>query len=145
MAFVTRGALRIYSIDDKGNEHIVRFALEGWWICDRESFSQLTPSQYNIDAIEDCDLLVSTNEQLNQMKQLSPTYMKFTSILDERHYAATHRRIQAYISYTGEERLRDLMNTYPQFLLRLPQNMIASYLGLTPETLSRVRKQLMEK
>ena len=145
MSFVVRGALRLYSIDEKGNEHIVRFALEDWWISDRESFSMLTPSRYNIDAVEDCDLLITTNEQLLHLKHASPAIARLTMVLDERHHFASQKRIQSSISYTAEEKVRDLMEAYPQFLQRLPQNMVASYLGITPETLSRVRKQLLAK
>jgi CRP-like cAMP-binding protein len=141
IAFVVKGAMRLYSIDEKGNEHIVRFGLEGWWMSDRESFTMLIPSRYNIDAIEDCELLIITNEQLSRLRYASPAMTCLSLVLDERHYFATQKRIESSISYTAEEKVLHLMNTYPQFLQRLPQNMVASYLGLTPETLSRVRKK----
>ena len=145
MAFVVKGAMRQYSIDEKGNEHIVRFGIEGWWMSDRESFLMLTPSKYNIDALEDCDLLVSTNEQLTMVKDQSLQFLKMAHILDARHSIASQNRIQASISYSAEEKVTDLMNTYPNFLNRFPQNMLASYLGLSPETFSRIRKQILLK
>ncbi|HKO81603.1 MAG TPA: Crp/Fnr family transcriptional regulator [Chitinophagaceae bacterium] len=145
MTFIVKGALRLYSIDEKGNEHIARFGVEGWWVSDRESFLMLTPSKYNIDALEDSDLLVATNEQLTRIKERSPLFYKMAHILDERHSIASQKRIQSTISFTAEEKVLDLMNTYPMFLQRFPQNMVASYLGLTPETLSRVRKQILAK
>ena len=145
MAFVVKGAMRQYSIDEKGNEHIVRFGIEGWWMSDRESFLMLTPSKYNIDALEDCDLLVATNEKLTMVKDQSLLFLKMAHILDARHSIASQNRIQASISYSAEEKVMDLMNTYPIFLKRFPQNMLASYLGLSPETFSRIRKQILLK
>ena len=145
MSFIVKGAMRQYCIDQKGTEHIVRFGLEGWWMSDRESFTMLTPSKFNIDAIEDCELLLATNENLTMVKDHSPVFQKMMLILDENSYIASQKRIQATISYTAEEKVIDLMNAYPAFLRRFPQNMVASYLGLTPETLSRVRKQILSK
>lgn len=143
MAFIVKGSMRQYSIDEKGNEHIVRFGIEGWWMCDRESFLMLTASKFNIDALEDCDLLVATNEQLNIVKDQSLLFLKMAHAMDARHSIATQNRIQASISFTAEEKVKDLMNTYPSFLKRFPQNMLASYLGLSPETFSRIRKQIL--
>ena len=145
MAFIVKGAMRQYSIDEKGNEHIVRFGVEGWWMSDRESLLMLTPSKYNIDALEDCELLVATNEQLIMVKDQSLSFLKMAHILDARHSIASQKRIQASISYNAEEKVMDLMNTYPSFLKRFPQNMLASYLGLSPETFSRIRKQIIMK
>jgi len=142
-AFIVKGAMRQYLIDKRGVEHIVRFGIENWWMSDRESFMMLTPSQYNIDAVEDCDLLVTSNEQVTNLIARSPMFLKVTHELDKRSYITSHDRIQAAISYSAEERFVHLMKTYPEFLQRFPQNMIASYLGISPETLSRVRKQAL--
>jgi CRP-like cAMP-binding protein len=141
MSFIAKGAMRQYTIDDKGIEHIVRFGLEEWWISDRESFTMLTPSKYYIDAIEDTQLLVATNDKLFELRAHSPSFEKLSRILDERHYNAAQERIQAIISYTAEEKFQHLMQNYPAFVKRIPQSMLASFLGITPETLSRVRKQ----
>jgi CRP-like cAMP-binding protein len=145
MAFIVKGAMRQYTIDDKGIEHIARFGIEEWWMSDRESFTSLMPSRYNIDAIEDCDLLVATNEKLILLREQSPLFVKMGVILDEKSYIASQKRIDVTISYTAEEKVLYMMENHPQFLLRFPQSMLASYLGITPETLSRVRKQLMQK
>lgn len=145
MAFIVKGAMRQYSIDEKGNEHIVRFGTEKWWMSDRESMLMLIPSKYNIDALEDCELLVATNEQLTMVKDQSLLFLKMAHILDARHSIAYQNRIQASISYTAEEKVLDLMKNYPSFLKRFPQNMLASYLGLSPETFSRIRKQILMK
>jgi CRP-like cAMP-binding protein len=145
IAFIVKGAMRQYRIDEKGTEHIVRFGIEGWWMSDRQSFINLTPSRYNIEALEDCDLLVSTNEKITPLMELSPAFVRMSHLLDQNNYIASEARIQASISYTAEERFIYLMNTYPDFLKRFPQNMLASYLGITPETFSRVRKQVLSK
>ncbi|MCD9014856.1 Crp/Fnr family transcriptional regulator [Parachryseolinea silvisoli] len=142
MAFIVKGAMRQYSIDGNGNEHIVRFGMEGWWMSDRESFLMLTPSKYNIEALEDCDLLVATNEQLAMVKEQSLLFLKMSHILDARHSIASQNRIQASISYTAEQKVLELMKVYPLFLKRFSQAMLASYLGLSPETFSRIRKQI---
>jgi CRP-like cAMP-binding protein len=145
MAFIVKGAMRQYTIDEKGIEHIVRFGIEEWWMSDRESFLSLTPSRYNIEALEDCDLLVSTNEKLTSLRNHSQLFAKLGQILDEKSYIASQKRIEMTISYSAEEKLLFLMENSPQFIHRFPQNMLASYLGLTPETFSRVRKQLLIK
>jgi CRP-like cAMP-binding protein len=143
LGFIVKGAMRQYTIDDKGNEHIIRFGIEGWWMSDRESFVMLTPSKYNIDALEDCELLVITNEQIALLKEQSPLFVKMGVKLDERSFITSQHRIEASMSYTAEEKYLHLSKTYPAFLERFPQNMLASYLGLSPETLSRVRKQVL--
>lgn len=143
MSFILKGALRQFRIDDKGVEHIARFGIEGWWMSDRQSFMMLTPSKYNIEALEDCELLVITNEKLVRLTELSPTFLKMAHILDQKNYIATEERMQVTLSYTAEERFLYLMRSYPDFLKRFPQNMLASFLGITPETFSRVRKQVL--
>lgn len=143
MAFIVKGALRQYRIDDKGTEHIVRFGTENWWMSDRQSFTMLTPSKYNIDALEDADLLITTNDKIVHLTVNSPAFLKMAHVLDERNYIATEERIHVTLSHTAEERFVYLMNTHPEFLQRFPQTMLASYLGITPETFSRVRKQVL--
>ncbi|MDH7459965.1 Crp/Fnr family transcriptional regulator [Chitinophagaceae bacterium 26-R-25] len=145
MAFVVKGALRQYSIDERGNEHIVHFGIEGCWITDRESLLMLRPSKYNIDALEDCELLLTTKEQLSLITDLSLQFLKMSHILDSQHSISFQNRIQASLSYTAEEKVMDLMIRYPSFFNRFPQSMLASYLGLSPETFSRIRKKLLTK
>jgi CRP-like cAMP-binding protein len=144
-AFIVKGAMRQYSVDSKGVEHILRFGVENWWMGDRESFTMLTPSKYNIDALEDCELLQVTYAAMQELIQQSPAMAKTVRIMDERSWIASQRRIHASISLTAEERYLELQASNPVFLQRFPQNMIASYLGISPETLSRVRKQALSK
>ncbi|MFT3682534.1 MAG: Crp/Fnr family transcriptional regulator [Ferruginibacter sp.] len=145
MAFICKGALRFYSVDDKGVEHIIRFGIENWWITDRESFATGQPSLFNIDTIEDAELLVVTKEALDELHKQSPRYVELSRILEWRTFIAAQKRIQASISQGAEERYNDLQNSIPGFIQRFPQSMIASYLGVSPETLSRIRKQALSK
>lgn len=141
IAFVEKGTLRSYTIDDKGNEHIIQFAFEGWTISDLYSFLTSEPATYTIDAIEDSELLLvnkSAHEELLKMHHYE-TYM-FTQVTNA--YIALQRRMSSTISQTTEERYSNLVSACPNLAHRIPQHMIASYLGLKPETLSRVRKKM---
>lgn len=140
IGFVVKGALRMYSVDSKGHEHIVRFSLENWWVGDYESYMMLTPSKFNIDAVEDAELLMVSNPQSQELQAQIPAFAGMIRELDKRANIATQNRVHAAISLTAEERFQHLQETYPGFLQRFPQNMIASYLGISPETLSRIRK-----
>jgi CRP-like cAMP-binding protein len=144
-AFILKGAMRQYSVDDKGIEHMVRLSIENWWAVDRESHIMLTPSPYNIDAWEDTDALLLTRadfiNRLNNIAAIGEMGRK----LDERHAFASQKRLNAAISMTAEQRYADLTNTYPEFLQRFPQHIIASYLGITKETLSRIRNHAVTK
>jgi CRP-like cAMP-binding protein len=144
-AFIVKGAMRQYSIDDKGAEHIIRLTIENWWAVDRESFVMLTPSIYNIEAWEDTDVLVVTNADVtNRINPIQP-FNEMARKLDENHAFAAQRRLSASISFSAEKRYANFANTYPEFLQRFPQHMIASYLGITKETLSRIRHQSAKK
>ena len=144
-AFIVKGAMRQYSVDDKGAEHIVGLLIENWWAGDRESYVMLTPSVYNIDAWEDTEmLLVTKSDSLNLLDQI-PVLTEWTRKLDEHHAFASQKRLNATISLPAEKRYAHLANNYPEFLQRFPQHIIASYLGITKETLSRVRHQVANK
>ncbi|WP_207421792.1 Crp/Fnr family transcriptional regulator [Desertivirga brevis] len=143
--FITKGSMRQYSVDTAGNEHIVKLSIENWWAGDYESFVMLTPSKYNIDAVEDTELLITTNEAIQELRSRVPAISKMIQVMDQRGMIAGQRRMHASISLSAEERYLELENIYPALLQRFPQTMIASYLGITPETLSRIRKQLVTK
>ncbi|HTE23798.1 Crp/Fnr family transcriptional regulator [Flavitalea sp.] len=138
-AFIVKGAMRQYSVDEKGVEHIVRLLIENWWAVDRESFVMLTPTVYNIDAWEDTEILLVTKSDSLKLLDQIPVMAEWTRKLDEHHAFASQKRLNATISFTAEKRYSDLANTYPDFLQRFPQHMIASFLGITKETLSRIR------
>lgn len=145
IAFVEKGALRAYSTDEKGYEHIIQFAVEGWTISDLYSFLTGEPSTYHIDALEDSELtLISKSAQEEILKRV-PKYETYTRMQLTGAYLAMQKRVTSIISLPVEERYTDFINLYPQIAQRVPQHMIASYMGLKPETISRVRKKIAGK
>jgi CRP-like cAMP-binding protein len=144
-AFVARGCLRNYVIDAKGKEHILQFAPETWWLADSTSLTHGTPSLYFIDAIEDCDLLLIDGRSHQSLVERVPGYAAAFRTGLQRHAAAKDQRIVSALSATAEERYQEFLRVYPSIALRVPQTMLASYLGMTPETVSRIRKSLSRR
>ncbi|MBB3056691.1 Crp/Fnr family transcriptional regulator [Mucilaginibacter gotjawali] len=142
IAFVENGALREYSVDENGNEHILQFALEGWLISDLYSFMTAEPATYNIDALEDCELVLLTKSAQDEILKQVPKFETYTTMQITGAYLAMQKRVNAMISLSPEHRYQNFINLYPNIARRVPQHMIASYLGLSPETLSRIRKRL---
>jgi CRP-like cAMP-binding protein len=140
IGFIVKGSARTFTVDEKGHENILKLSLENWWLADFESFYLLTPSRFNIEALEDLEVLQSTNAQIEEFLKQIPAFSAMANVISQNYTIANQKRMQAAMSYTAEERYEDLISNYPQFLQRFPQNMIASYLGLSPETLSRIRK-----
>src|SRR6476620_9683835 len=144
-AFIVKGAMRQYMVDDKGDEHIIQLFIENWWASDRESQITETPSKYFIDAWEDTEtLLVVRKNVLNLIDQI-PSLSQWIRRMDENNAVATQKRLNAAISLSAEERYYELEKTYPEFLQRFPQHIIASYLGINRETLSRIRTRGIKK
>jgi CRP-like cAMP-binding protein len=144
-AFVLRGALRLYSVDERGGEHLLSFGVENWWVGDRESCVLLTPSSYYIDALEDAELLLITHAQMQDLRRTLPAMAELMSTLDRRHDIAAQKRLHAALSCSAEERYTAFVAQHPDYLRRFPHHMIASYLGILPETLSRIRSRLLQK
>lgn len=139
--FITKGMLRTYAVDDKGNEHIIRFAMEDWWISDRESLMSGNPSKFNIDAIEDAEVLLFEKTAMDTLMEKLPAFKKMISEILDKSFITSQNRIHEAISSTAEEKYHNFVQRYPAFALRVPQAMIASYLGIKPETLSRLRNK----
>lgn len=143
--FTLHGCLRLFAVDNKGKEHIMQFAPENWWIGDSESSTMHAPSAYFIDALEDSEVLVIASEALEKsMKEIPQLALLFQRLMQNRQ-TATQKRIIFSMSASAEERYLDFIKTYPSLAQRIPQHMIASYLGITPESLSRIRKQMVTK
>lgn len=142
-AFVTKGCLRTYSVDAKGAEHIIYFAVENWWTGNQESLTTGQPSRYHIDAIEDSTVVLFRKEDFEQLRRTIPALDGLVNAILHRSYMASQNRIHSAISYSAEEKYREFLKKYPAFALRIPQHMVASYLGMTTETLSRIRRQVV--
>lgn len=143
--FVEKGLLRMYAIDAKGKEHLLQFAPEGWFVADHDSFYYSKPTSFFIQALEDTDV-----HMLDELffTELSKTHVDFTSFntrLLHNHISQLQKRILQLISFSAEERYLSFTSVYPDLILRVPQIMVASYLGITPESLSRIRKELAMK
>lgn len=145
VAFVEKGMLRSYTVDEKGVEHIIQFAFEGWWIADQYSFLTGEPSAYNIDAMEDCELLLLSRPAEEQLMEQVPKMERYFRMLLQNSLISMQRRIIGSLSQPAEKRYTDLVQSCPTIQRRVPQHMMASFLGITPETLSRIRKQVSQK
>jgi len=142
LGFVTKGCLRSFSIDRKGDEHVVQFGLEGWWISDLYSFLTGKPAELFIDALEESDVLLIDMPSYEKLCASVPKFERYFRILLQNNYIATHRRVLSSISKSAEERYRQLLEMYPMVVQRVAQRHIASYLGITPEALSRIRARI---
>ena len=140
-AFIAKGFLRSYVIDGKGKEHIMQFAPENWWISDKSGLNGANPSTFFIDAIEDSDILICDLNGHKTMMEKVPAYSSSFQQGIQKRTIAKDNRIVASLTATAEERYNSFLEEYPTIAQRVPQHMLASYLGITPETLSRIRKK----
>ncbi len=143
--FVESGLVKYYSIDEKGKVHVLQFAPEGWFVSDRDSSFFNEPSPYFIDAIEDSEVLLLDNDDLCNLTLQQPEFGVLNNRLLHKHIRQLQTRINLLLSASAEERYQAFIKMYPDLLLRVPQHLVASYLGITPEGLSRVRKELAAK
>lgn len=143
--YVESGVLRLYGIDHLGKEHIVQFATEGWFISDRNSTYFGQPSEFFIDAVEDAKVVLLDEQFICDASEISPAFRKYNEHILQNHIRHLQNRVHLLISATAEDRYLDFIRLYPNLIQRVPQWMIASYLGITPESLSRVRKELARK
>lgn len=140
--FVTKGCLRSYFVDDNGFEHILQFAIEDWWIGDMASFITQTPAMLNVEAVEDTELIQILKADLDALFDKYPKFDRFYRELIQKSMVTQQKRILSNISLTAEQRYLAFRSQYAFLEQRLPQNYIASYLGITPEFLSKIRKKI---
>ncbi|MGI8582270.1 MAG: Crp/Fnr family transcriptional regulator [Chitinophagaceae bacterium] len=143
--FVAKGLLRAYTIDSFGKEHIIQFGPEDSWVSDRNSFYFNLPSMFYVDAIEDSEIVFINKEFYEQSEKIIPGFNSFSVMILHNFIRFMQKRISLLLGATAEQRYLDFIEFYPNLTLRVPQWMIASYLGITPESLSRVRKELATK
>ena len=143
--FVEKGLLRMYALDKNGKEHVIQFAPENWMISDRSSLFFNEKSHFYIDAIEETEMLLLNNNFFTDLSVLVPESAAKIDLLLQKHIRNLQNRITSLLSDTAEERYLSFIKMYPDILQRVPLWMVASYLGITPESLSRVRKNLVKK
>jgi len=145
LSFVNKGLLKSYFVDEKGSEHINMFALEGWWISDFKSFISQEKAVLNIDAVEGTEVLMISLEDYENLMLKIPVMDRYFRILYQNSLVTKDYRLIASNSYTAEEKYLELCQKNPEMIRRIPHNLIASFLGLAPETVSRIRKKLLLK
>lgn len=143
--FISKGLLRSYTMDESGKEHIIQFAPENWIISDRSSSYFNEPSELFIDAIEATEIVYIDKKFTAAAAEISPSFRQQDTMALHNHIRQLQKRINLLLAATAEQRYLDFITIYPSLTLRVPQWMIASYLGITPETLSRVRKELAKR
>jgi len=136
--WVLKGCIKSYFIDDKGKEHILQFAMENWWITDYESFVQRTPSQTFIDCLEDCELLYITHDKREELTAAMHKMERFWAKKSKHGRIALQNRILSLLKNSAQERYQLLLEQYPHLFQRVPKKLIAAYLGVSRETLSRL-------
>lgn len=138
--FVLSGALKSFYMNNKGHEHIVGFAIENWWTGDLGSFLLQEPSTYNIQCVENCELAQISFQNMELLYIEIPKLERLFRIVIQRAYVASQKRIVNNLSLIAKENYLKFNEDYPQLVQRFPQYMIASYLGFSPEFLSKIRK-----
>lgn len=145
LSFVVNGLIRTYNVDEKGDEHMSIFGWEGWWLSDFNSFLSGDPAVFNIDALEDSELLMITKADYEKLTLEAPIMDRYFRILFQNSLVTKERRLMSSITHTAEEKYIELVDSSPEMINKIPQNMIASYLGIAPETLSRIKRNLANK
>ncbi|AZJ35881.1 Crp/Fnr family transcriptional regulator [Tenacibaculum singaporense] len=143
--FVEKGLLRLYALNEEGKENILQFATENWIVSDRGSVYFQEPSTYYIDAVEDTHVVMLDEGFINKVSEINTDFRRKNEHLLQKHIRQLYKRISQLLGASAKRRYLDFVSMYPDIMLRVPQWMIASYLGITPESLSRVRKSLAEE
>lgn len=139
--FVVAGCLKMYKVDDKGVSHILQFASENWWLVNIESFHRRTASVLNIEAVENTTILQINYENILVLYRAAPKFDRIFRILIENAYVSLQKRLLLNLSSTAEERYEAFLASYSHLSNRLSQTLVSSFIGITPEFLSRIRSQ----
>ncbi len=143
--FILSGKVRTFYLDDKGSEHIVAFGIENWWVGDICSFTTQTPAEFNSECLEKTSVLQISYEDMEQLYKDVPGMERYFRLIIQKAYGNMSKRIVRNHSMSARERYMIFLETYPQIVDRFPQYMIASYLGVTREFLSSIRKQITDE
>ena len=140
--YVLSGCLRTFYIDPNGFETILLFPIEDWWVSDVASFHEQTPSKLFIETLETCELLTLSLERKERLLKEVPSFERVFRLMIQRHLASTQNRLINTISKTAADKYNDFLTLYPSISQRVPQHYIASYLGISPEFLSKIRARM---
>ncbi|MCC5942252.1 MAG: Crp/Fnr family transcriptional regulator [Balneolaceae bacterium] len=140
-SYVDKGCLKASFIDKNGEEHVVQFAEENSWITDYDSFTNSTPSNLEIVALVDSELLQIEHDRLAQLFERIPKFERFYRLVKEQHYISLYCCLISLLSNSAEERYQVVKQKYPMLINRIPQHQIASFIGISPEYLSRIRSR----
>jgi CRP-like cAMP-binding protein len=139
--YVENGVLRAYYSDQQGNENIIMFAIHDWWITDMYSFATRNVALFHIDALEESSIIQLDKKDLDDLYQSVPKFERFFRIIIQNAYIREQLRIVENLSLSASQRYENFINKYPKFVEQIPLKQIASYLGITPEFLSVIRKK----
>lgn len=140
--FVVSGSLVGYYSDTKGMDHIIQFAFEGWWISDLKSFTTQQEAIFNVQALEDTEVLELSYDNLEALYFQIPQLERYFRIITQRAFVAFQDRVLENLSQNAENRYRSFHEKFKRYETRIPQKLIASYLGVTPEFFSRMKKNI---
>lgn len=144
-AYVNKGCIREYIIDENGAEVTLQFAIEDWWVSDLASFQDRTPCDMYIETLEDCELLILTRDSKERLLASVPKLERVFRLMLQRHLTVMQKRLYKTISRTAMEKYLEFVQRYPTIPQRVPQHYIASYLGISPEFLSKLRTKNSKK
>jgi CRP-like cAMP-binding protein len=144
LAFVNCGCLRAFHTDDKGNEFTMYFAFLNWWVGDKTSFYSGTPARFSVEVLEDCELFQADKTKWETALDQIPAFEKWYRVKTRKSYEATQQKIIDAHTESAEEKYRKLLKNSPEIVQRIPQHYIASYLGIKPQSLSRIRKNIFK-
>ncbi len=143
--FVLSGCTKTFIVDEKGQEHIVMFAIEDWWTSDLGSYITQTPADYNVQCLEDTEILQFSYETDEEMYKEIPKLERLFRKILEKAFVASQKRIIKSFSLTAKEQYVLFKKQYPKIEKRIPQYMVASYLGITKEFLSKIKRQIISE
>ena len=142
--YVIKGTLRAYFLDDNGNDYTLQFAIEDWFISDFNSYISQSPASLFVEAIEDSVVFQLEYDLVEQLCKKYPRFERFFRMVAQRSFAFAQRRILSNLGKTAEERYLEFLDMYPDVVRRVPQYALASYLGMSAEFLSKIRKNLRQ-
>lgn len=143
--FIEQGSCYSFIVDQKGEKHAIQFALEGYWISDLYSFFSGRPAIYTIETLEPTNVLVLNKENFQKACDICPLFDRFFRILVQNAYVSLQYRLAKTNSEEAEHRYLEFSRLHPDFIQRIPQYLVASYLGIKPQSLSRIRKEITGK